>query len=509
MIQHQSENSCSSNTVSSPIKISMVQSGSTNERKTELIRSAEENTCVTFQLHPQSKLLSHFVGQTDQQLLFNLSVNQLDTFVSDANSGYEQIGELEYTKPLPLTPENYPNSVIANEYSCSSNQTNKDATMADITHNSDTSNPADEQNPEEDIIPNDEPYAYLQGLNSDNLMQFSQQSAIQELMLKEQLDVKPNLDILPTFEEHDIGGYKFSIQVGSNRKTRMSWLYSSTRKKLYIRMNEIFTLDAVYKPKLPLQQLRVRVLMSFKNEVSEPVLRCQNHISKDTEPHQKRRHSLLRCENPSAEYCGTPEGKNINDRYSILIPLGVSVMPKNDSSIAQTMAIKFTCQNSCIGRKETSLIFLLEGLSGEILSQRVMDVKVCSCPKRDYEADERNSAASSKRKRNEDIPSRTTKALKKKNVYSNHSFVKSEDTSSDLENSDSGISTAQDVALQVTPNGNYRFVVELSDKGLMQKAIELVNQALTLRIYDEPQQAKHYNKMCRKLKRYRDNLQKT
>lgn len=90
------------------------------------------------------------------------------------------------------------------------------------------------------------------------------------------------MDILPTFEEHDIGGYKFNVQIGNNTQAKKSWMYSPNRKKLYIRMNEILSLEAVYVPKLPLQQLRVRVLMSFKNEVSEPVVRCQNHLSKDT-----------------------------------------------------------------------------------------------------------------------------------------------------------------------------------------------------------------------------------
>lgn len=326
--------------------------------------------------------------------------------------------------------------------------------------------------------------------------------------MKQQLDVKPNLDILPTFEEHDIGGYKFKVQIGSNTQAKKSWMYSSNRKKLYIRMHEILSLDAVYVPKLPLQQLRVRVLMSFKNEVSEPVVRCQNHLSKDSETHQKRRYSLLRCENPTAEYCGTADGKSINDRYSILIPLGLSAMPKNDSSISQTIAIKFTCQNSCIGRRETSVIFLLEGMSGEILSQRVLDVKICSCPKRDYETDERNSAVPSKRKSSGEMPNRMTKVMKGGNDCSKQATaLKYEDTSSDLENSDSGISTARDLDLQPTPSGGYRLVIEL-DKELMQKAVENINQVVALKIFNEPEQAKHYNKMCRKLSRYKEKLQR-
>ncbi|XP_004536641.1 cellular tumor antigen p53 isoform X2 [Ceratitis capitata] len=488
--------------------ISRIKPSVITVKNTTISNNGSEDTYVNLGHHPQSEVLQRFLNRPEEEMKYNSVLNQLDIFASDANSGYEQLIRLEKVKPLPLTPENYPNSVLASEYSCSSNQTNKDTVMEDIIPVSDASNPPEDLNKEEDVIPSDEPYSYLQGLNSDNLMAFSQQSAIQELLLKEQLDVKSNLDILPTFEEHDNGGYKFDIQVGTNRKTKKTWMYSSNRKKLYIRMHEIFTLEAVYAPKLPLQQLRVRVLLSFKNEVSEPVLRCQNHLSKDTESNQTRRESLLRCENPTAEYCGTSEGKNINDRYSIIFPLGLSVMPRNDCPISQTIAIKFTCQNSCIGRRETSLIFLLEGMSGEILSQRVMDVKICSCPKRDYEADERNCARPSKRKAN-DIESRKQKIAKVENVTRKPAkiSIKDEDTSSDSDNSDSGISISRDLDLQLTPSGEYRLSITL-EKDLMEQIIQNVNQAVALKIYKEPQQAKHYNKMCRQLLWYSEKFQR-
>nr|XP_014089901.1 cellular tumor antigen p53 [Bactrocera oleae] len=505
MIENHCDNSGSSNATVSPIKITTLSDTTINMR-TEEQRQIGDNKYITLQLHSQG--LQQFITQSREHNRIGITTNQLDIFTSEANSGYEQLSEVENMKPLPLTPENYPNSVITNEYSCSSNQTNKDTAMTDVVQVSDASNPSDELNKEEDIILSDEPYQYLQELNSDNLMQFSQQSAIQELIMKQQLDAKPNLDILPTFEEHDIGGYKFNVQIGNNTQAKKSWMYSPNRKKLYIRMNEILSLEAVYVPKLPLQQLRVRVLMSFKNEVSEPVVRCQNHLSKDTESHQKRRHSLLRCENPTAEYCGTADGKSINDRYSILIPLGLSAMPKNDSSISQTIAIKFTCQNSCVGRRETSIIFLLEGMSGEILSQRVLDVKICSCPKRDLETDQRNSTVPSKRKSSGEMPSRRTKFMKSAADSSKHAkALKDEDTSSDLENSDSGISTARDIDLQPTPSGGYRLVIELN-KEMMQKTVEYVSQVAALKIFNEPQQAKHYNKMCRQLSRYTEKLQR-
>ncbi|XP_067618721.1 cellular tumor antigen p53 [Eurosta solidaginis] len=510
MIQNHHDSNCNS-TEPRPIKHDIVSDNSLNLRSDEKRQLNDESSYTTLQLSSQTELLRRFIADAEEQLFYDVMNSPLDIFSSEAHSGYEQLGELKNTETLPLTPENFPNSVVANEYSCSSNQTNKDPAMTDLTYNSDSSNPPhDNIKQEEFIIPSDEPYSYLQGLNSDNLMQFSQQSAIQELMLKEQLGAKPNLDMLPNFDEHDIGGYKFDIQVGDFRKGRRTWVYSPTRKKLYIRMNELFTLDVCYVPKLPLQQLRVRILICFKHEVSEPVLRCQNHLSKDADPEQARRESLLRCENPSAEHCGTAEGKSIHDRYSVLIPLGLCAMPKNDSSIGQPIAIKFTCQNSCIGRKETSIIFILEGMSGEILSQRVMDVKICTCPIRDHKADKRDSPVVQKRKSNEAVKSRPAKEIKLEDERRTISLDApgDEDTCSDWENSDSGISPAQDTGLQLMPSGKYRLSLEL-DKDMMYEAVTAIKGHLACRILSEPRKSKHDNKMFRKLKRYSEKLQRT
>lgn len=154
-----------------------------------------------------------------------------------------------------------------------------------------------------------------------------------------------------------------------------------------------------------------------------------------------------------------------------------------------------------------------------------MDVKICSCPKRDYEADERNCARPSKRKANggeayiyihiicfwqikliqniwidTDIESRKQKIAKVENVTRKPAkiSIKDEDTSSDSDNSDSGISISRDLDLQLTPSGEYRLSITL-EKDLMEQIIQNVNQAVALKIYKEPQQAKHYNKMCRQL----------
>lgn len=91
--------------------------------------------------------------------------------------------------------------------------------------------------------------------------------------------------MLPTFEEHDIGGYKFKLNLDTQRKGKVSWIYSPVMNKVYLRMNDILNIEASYTPKIPLQLLRIRVLICFTKEVSEPVLRCQNHLSTDTGKH--------------------------------------------------------------------------------------------------------------------------------------------------------------------------------------------------------------------------------
>jgi len=84
-------------------------------------------------------------------------------------------------------------------------------------------------------------------------------------------------------------------------------------------------------------------------------------ISAVTGQNVKMRESLLRSENPNSVYCGTAQGKGISERYSVLIPLNMCRSGNRSAGhVRQTLAFKFVCQNSCIGRKETSLVFCLE-----------------------------------------------------------------------------------------------------------------------------------------------------
>ena len=53
--------------------------------------------------------------------------------------------------------------------------------------------------------------------------------------------------------------------------------------------------------------------------------------------------------------------------------------------------LKFMCLGSDVGginRKPVSVIFTLEDGAGQVVGRRVVDVRICSCPKRDMQQEE-------------------------------------------------------------------------------------------------------------------------
>ncbi|KAL9897511.1 p53 isoform 1-T1 [Glossina fuscipes fuscipes] len=253
-----------------------------------------------------------------------------------------------------------------------------------------------------DVKPFEEPLGLLQSIDSGNLMQLSQQSSVQRTLVGEHINNKPKINLPPSLEEHE-GDYKFRISVQSKgpqiRGNKSNAVYSEHLKKLYIKKNENVYIDAYYTLKIPIQPLRARAFMVFSKDTSEPVLRCQNHICEDNNENIKIRHSMLRCENAGVEYCGSETGKYIKDRYSVVIPLDAYVKSaEGENQVKQQLLFNFSCNNSCMGRRETSAIFLLETMSGEILAQRVLHVKVCTSPRRDKRSEEMPPKMNRKRK---------------------------------------------------------------------------------------------------------------
>eukprot|EP00099_Drosophila_melanogaster_P003788 NP_001163694.1 p53, isoform C [Drosophila melanogaster] len=338
-----------------------------------------------------------------------------------------------------------------------------------------------------------EPMAFLQGLNSGNLMQFSQQSVLREMMLQ---DIQIQANTLPKLENHNIGGYCFSMVLDEPPKSL--WMYSIPLNKLYIRMNKAFNVDVQFKSKMPIQPLNLRVFLCFSNDVSAPVVRCQNHLSVEplTANNAKMRESLLRSENPNSVYCGNAQGKGISERFSVVVPLNMSRSVTRSGLTRQTLAFKFVCQNSCIGRKETSLVFCLEKACGDIVGQHVIHVKICTCPKRDRIQDERQ-LNSKKRKSvpeaaEEDEPSKVRRCI----------AIKTEDTeSNDSRDCDD---SAAEWNVSRTPDGDYRLAITCPNKEWLLQSIEGMIKEAAAEVLRNPNQEnlrRHANKLLSLKKR--------
>ncbi|XP_017874859.1 PREDICTED: cellular tumor antigen p53 [Drosophila arizonae] len=339
-----------------------------------------------------------------------------------------------------------------------------------------------------------EPMAFLQGLNSGNLMQFSQESILREMMLQ---NIKTQINSLPKLENHNNEDYNFSMVLEEPPKSH--WMYSEPLNKLYIRMNKTFNIDATFKIKMPIQPLNLRAFLCFVKDVSGPVLRCQNHMSTDPiKDDPSKRESLLRCENPNATYCGTAEGKSIGERYSVLVPLNMSRPSQHSGGLVrQTFVFSFSCQNSCFGRKETCLVFCLENNNGDILGQHVLLLKICTCPKRDRNMDERQleknkikslSAASE----DDEVDGPDSKRKYRRTM--------TQDIKEEVESNDSLDMPYVPADWQVsrTLDGDYRLVIKCEQKDMLLQSIEgIIEKAAvaSLRNPQSPKLRQHVNNL--------------
>ncbi|KAH8416634.1 hypothetical protein KR222_000164, partial [Zaprionus bogoriensis] len=311
------------------------------------------------------------------------------------------------------------------------------------------------------------------------------QSVLRDMVLQ---DIKSQINSLPKLENHNNGDYCFGMVLEEPPKSH--WMFSVPLNKLYIRMNKTFNIDVKFKIKIPIQPLNLRAFLCFVKDVSGPVLRCQNHLSTDAiKDNVSMRESLLRCENPNTMYCGTAQGKSISERYSVLVPLNMSRSHQH-GFIRQTLAFSFACQNSCFGRKETCLVFCLENISGDILGQQVLYLKICTCPKRDRNQDERN-LESNKRKilsggsEDDDIDAERARKLRR---HTHQHEVKEENESKDSADLQSLVPADWQVSRSV--DGNYQLVMKCAKKDLLLECIEGMIEKTAVALLRNPQNTK-------------------
>lgn len=151
-------------------------------------------------------------------------------------------------------------------------------------------------------------------------------------------------------------------------------------------MEQVLPLHFEWTP--PTSGLWVRATLVYKLDQhrSHPVIRCHNHMAPDnnsnrTEDARKLKH-VVRCLHITSRY-----DEAVNGHLSVLTPLGTP-----EAGVQNVpMDFVFYCKNSCtsgMNRRPTELIFTLEDEHNQILGRRKLEIRVCSCPKRDKEKEE-------------------------------------------------------------------------------------------------------------------------
>ncbi|XP_044262758.1 cellular tumor antigen p53-like isoform X2 [Tribolium madens] len=203
------------------------------------------------------------------------------------------------------------------------------------------------------------------------------------------------------------GPLNFEVFVDPN-VLKNPWEYSPILNKIYIDMKHKFPINFSVKKTDAERKLFVRVMPMFEEDryVQELVHRCICH-EQLTDPtnhgvSELVAQHIIRCDNQKAQYFGD---KNAGKRLSIVIPLGAPQV--GTDSVKEFF--HFVCKNSCVGgmnRRPIQVIFMLENECGSVLGRRVLCVRICSCPKRDREKEEKKNEPhhSSKKRKIEKKP---------------------------------------------------------------------------------------------------------
>jgi len=188
------------------------------------------------------------------------------------------------------------------------------------------------------------------------------------------------------------GPYDFSIQVlTSSQATQKEPQFSDVVQKLYTNQNKAVSLYVITnKPKDTFGDVLLRVTMVYtgSDHLKDPVKVCFNHSHDST---GKLRSALsayilrLSCdvEEGAVRYMESATGHT----SAVLEPL-----PAPPPGTAATpITIRFTDLGSCAGginRRDTAVVFTLEK-DGAVVGRHVLPVRICTCPKRDKDHDER------------------------------------------------------------------------------------------------------------------------
>lgn len=189
------------------------------------------------------------------------------------------------------------------------------------------------------------------------------------------------------------GDAEFEVYINPHHGKKSPWMYSSALGKIFIAMNQIFPIDFKWKHPTDNRQLYVRAtpVYSETQHKNQLVTRCINHAherekSNENIPVGIRDH-IIRCQERSSNYGGSKQNRQ---HLYVRIPL-LALAPGCDS---RQMSFQFMCKNSCtsesgMNRRPIEVVFTLEDENADVLGRRILKVRICSCPKRDKENEEK------------------------------------------------------------------------------------------------------------------------
>lgn len=288
-----------------------------------------------------------------------------------------------------------------------------------------------------------------------------------------------HLNKLPMLEEVHTA-WMFDVQLHSENSGKSSYMYSSKLNKVFVKLGSAMNVYISYTTFDMNTDVFVRAMIVYSNhdDLNEPVKKCPNHKEQSLGCPPEIIPHILKCAVPETQYKGVENGVKFNERIAIVVPM---------KSLAdnEPLKLEFTCQNSCSGgmnRKMTSIVFTLEDQWERILGRKLMNFKVCSCPKRDKEKEEGSVPKNLPKKRKTDsAPSTSSKKI----CSFIPNVVKTEDTTLSASDSDNNLLVINSSELMDTVKEeecilNIALPSEKIKKDLLQLAYNAIAGQMTL-----------------------------
>uniref|UniRef100_A0A8D9E0U0 Tumor protein p73 n=2 Tax=Cacopsylla melanoneura TaxID=428564 RepID=A0A8D9E0U0_9HEMI len=187
------------------------------------------------------------------------------------------------------------------------------------------------------------------------------------------------------------GDYNFEILLDGTGSGFKAWMYSYELNKVFIDIGKVLPIQVklLYKQEEPVPPLFLRATPIYSQDDfrGRPVERCPLHVCRDNKINEGFESVLKHIVRCTSAHCQYPVDER-SGRHTCVTPLS----PPQPGADTVTLMYNFVCKTSCLGgmdRRPVLLLLTLENQHGQILGRRSLSVKICACPKRDKEKEEK------------------------------------------------------------------------------------------------------------------------